>query len=144
MGPTFGHLGLNFRELIQSAAPLCPDAGQPIIKTSEWAEKMLNFVPSAKQAEVLDSDARYLILCCNRQWGKTTTIALKALHRALTIPDQTIVILSRSKIQANILIERARMFAARLGHKIRRASGHQFSLKLDNGSQIFAVAHTTD
>ena len=60
---------------------------------------MLNFVPSAKQAEVLDSEARYLILCCNRQWGKTTTIALKALHHALTIPDQTIVILSRSKIQ---------------------------------------------
>ena len=36
------------------------------------------------------------------------------------------------------------MFAVRLGHKIRRASDHQFSLKLDNGSQIFAVAHTTD
>ena len=59
-------------------------------------------------------------------------------------PDQTIVILSRSKIQANILIERARMFAARLGHKIRRASGHQFSLKLDNGSQIFAGTQITD
>ena len=44
----------------------------------------------------------------------------------------------------NALIERARMFAVRLGHKIRRASGRQFSLKLDNGSQIFAVAHTTD
>ena len=144
MRPTFGHLGLHFLELIQAAAPLRPDAGLPITKTSEWAEKMLNFTPSAKQAEVLDSEARYLILCCNRQWGKTTTIALKALHRALTIPDQTIVILSRSKIQANILIERARMFAARLGHKIRRALGHQFSLKLDNGSQIFAVAHTTD
>ena len=36
------------------------------------------------------------------------------------------------------------MFAVRLGYKIRRALGHQFSLKLDNGSQIFAVAHTTD
>ena len=144
MGPTFGHHGLNFRELIQAAAQVCPDAGLAAMKTSEWAEKLLNFVPSPKQAEVMDSDARYLILCCNRQWGKTTTIALKALHRAITIPDQTIVILSRSKMQANILIERARMFAVRLGKKIRRAMGHQFSLKLDNGSQIFAVAHTTD
>ena len=144
MGPTFGHLGLALRALAQAAGQVCPDAAQPALKTSEWAEKMLNFVPSPKQAEVLDSDARYLILCCNRQWGKTTTIALKALHRALTIPDQTIVILSRSKLQAGILIERARMFAVRLGHKIRRALGHQFSLKLNNGSQIFAVAHTTD
>jgi hypothetical protein len=144
VGPTFGHLGIHLRALAQLAAPVCPDASQPVVKTSEWAQKTLNFIPSAKQAEVLDSDARYLILCCNRQWGKTTTIALKALHRALTIPGQTIVILSRSKLQAGILIERARMFAVRLGHKIRRALGHQFSLKLDNGSQIFAVAHTTD
>ncbi|MSV32868.1 MAG: hypothetical protein EXQ57_10140 [Bryobacterales bacterium] len=144
MEPQFCWLGATFKDIIQIAAPLRPNAGQPITKTSEWAEKLLNFVPSAKQAEVMDSDARYLILCCNRQWGKTTTIALKALHRALTIPDQTIVILSRSKMQANILIERARMFAVRLGKKIRRAMGHQFSLKLDNGSQIFAVAHTTD
>ncbi len=52
---------------------MCPDAGQSITKTSEWAEKLLNFVPSAKQAEVIDSDARYLILCGNRQCGKTTT-----------------------------------------------------------------------
>ena len=144
MEPQFCWLGVTFKDIVQIAAPLRPDAGQTPIKTSEWAEKLLNFVPSAKQAEVMDSDARYLILCCNRQWGKTTTIALKALHRALTIPDQTIVILSRSKMQANILIDRARMFAVRLGKKIRRAMGHQFSLKLDNGSQIFAVAHTTD
>ena len=61
MGPTFGHLGLNFRELIQRAAPLCPDAGQPKTKTSEWAEKKLNFVHSAKQAEVFDGEAGYLI-----------------------------------------------------------------------------------
>ena len=65
---------------------MCPDAGQSTTKTSEWAEKMLNFVPSAKLAEVLDSDARNLIL-----WGKPTTIALKARWWALTIPDQTIL-----------------------------------------------------
>ena len=140
MGPTFGHHGLNFRELIQAAAQVCPDAGLATMKTSEWAEKLLNFVPSTKQAEVMDSEARYLILCCNRQWGKTTTIALKALHRAITIPNQSIVILSRSKLQAGILIERAQMFAVRLGLKIRRVLGHQFSLKLDNGSQTFAVS----
>ena len=58
------------------------------------------------------------MLCCNRQRGKTTTIALKSLHRALTIPNQSV----------------------RPGLKIRRVLGHQFSLKLDNGSQTFAVS----
>ena len=105
---------------------------------------MLAFTPSAKQAEVLDIDAKYLILCCNRQWGKTTTIAIKALHRALTIKNQSIVIISRTKLQAAILIDRACNFAAALGIKIRRALGQQFSLKLPNGSSLFAVAHTQD
>jgi hypothetical protein len=105
---------------------------------------MLNFKPNPKQAEVLDAEDKYLILCCNRQWGKTTTIAIKALHRAITMPGQTIVIISRTKLQAGILIERACRFAALLGHRVRRVLGHAFSLKLPNGSNIFAVAHNAD
>src|SRR5688572_399168 len=108
MGPIFCHLGLAFRDLIQAVAPACPDVLEgPALKTSEWVQKALNFTPDPKQAEVLDIEARYLILCCNRQWGKTTTIALKALHQAITIPNQTIVIISRTKLQAGILIDRA-------------------------------------
>jgi len=145
MEPQFCWLGLAFRDIVLTAAPARPEMPAAALqKPSEWAKSALNFTPSLKQAEVLDSDARYLILCCNRQWGKTTTIALKALHRAITIPDQTIVIISRTKIQAGILIERAGLFAVRLGLNIRRVLGRQFSLKLANGSQIFAVAHTTD
>ena len=123
---------------------VCPDTPLETRKASQWAKEALNFTPSAKQAEILDLDAKYLMLCCNRQWGKTTTIALKALHHALSHNDQSIVILSRTKLQAGILIERATNFAARLGHKIRRVLGHQYSLKLPNGSRIFAVAHNTD
>jgi hypothetical protein len=94
MQPTFLKLGLEFFDLIRAAAPLCPEIGQPgeaeqadPQTVSAWAEKMFNFKPSVKQAEVLDIDAKYMILCCNRQWGKTTTIALKSLHRALTMKD---------------------------------------------------------
>ena len=154
MTPIFIRLGPGFFELIGAAAPPCSKTGpqSPEVgaepanppKPSEWAEKMLNFKPSAKQAEVLDIDAKYMILCCNRQWGKTTTIALKALHRALAIPDQSIVIISRTKFQAGILIDRACRFAAALGIKIRRAFGQHLSLRLPNGSSIFAVAHSQD
>ncbi|MBI2685419.1 MAG: hypothetical protein HYX27_03810 [Acidobacteria bacterium] len=145
MRPHFCNHPDAFRALIQTAAPVRPNAetAEPL-KPSEWAQKQLEFTPSAKQAEVLDIEAKYLILCCNRQWGKTTTIALKALHRALTIPNQSIVIISRTKLQAGILIDRACDFAARLGHKIRRVLGHSYSLKLANGSRIFAVAHSQD
>jgi hypothetical protein len=46
-------------------AEVCP-------KTSEWAQNALHFTPSAKQAELLDTNSKYVILCCNRQWGKST------------------------------------------------------------------------
>ena len=118
-------------------AEVCPDA-------ASWAQSKLNFQPSAKQAEVLNTDAKYLILCCNRQWGKTTTIAIKALHHALHHPDQTIVILSRTKHQASILINRASVFTQRLGIRIRRVMGFPLSVQLPNGSNIIAVAHNGD
>jgi hypothetical protein len=145
MKSPFFTLGPAIRKLAKiTKAEVCVKRLKTMGKPSIWVKEMLDFTPSDKQADVLDSTAKYLVLCCNRQWGKTTTIALKALHHSLTVPDQTIVIISRTKLQAGILIERACLFAARLGHKIRRVLGHQFSLKLPNGSRIFAVPHTSD
>ena len=144
--PNFGCLGAEFFDLMRAAAQVCPDAASPAQPQtpSEWVQKSLNFTPNPKQAEILDIEAKYMILCCNRQWGKTTTIALKALHRAIHVSNQMIVIISRTKQQAGILIDRACNFAAMLGHKIRRAMGNPHSLKLPNGSSIFAVAHSQD
>ena len=127
------------------AAPSQPTKPENLPKSaSEWARQNLNFQPSPKQAEVLDSDAKYLILCCNRQWGKTTTMAVKTLHAALMTPKTKIVIIARSKEQAGILIENATEFAMILGLPIRRVLGQSFSLKLPNESRICAVPHTQD
>jgi hypothetical protein len=112
--------------------------------TADWARQTLNFQPNPKQAEVLDTQAKYLVLCCNRQWGKSTTIAVKSLHRALSKPNQSIVILSRTKHQAAILIRIAQLFLPRLKIRLRRVLGFQFSLEFPNGSSIIAVAHNGD
>jgi hypothetical protein len=93
---------------------------------------------------VLDAQDRFLILCCHRQWGKTTTIAVKALHHALSHPDRTIIIVSRTRTQAGILIDRAATLLAPLGLRPRRVLGHPFSLRFPNGSRIFAVAHSRE
>src|SRR6185436_5077991 len=127
---------------LKLTAEPCPKT-EPIA-TSQWAKTALQFHPEPKQCEVLDSTSKYLILCCNRQWGKTTTIAIKALHHALQTPDQTIVILSRTKAQAAILIQRAGIFTARLNMKFRRVLGFPYSIQLPNGSNIIAVAHSGD
>ena len=108
----------------------------------DWAATKLGFTPSPKQAEILASESKYLILCCNRQWGKTTTIAIKALYAALQTPKLKIAVIARSKEQAGILIENATDFAIELGLRTRRVPGRQFSLQLPNMSRIVAVPHT--
>ena len=132
----------HLHQTLTRAAEPCPKTETS--KASEWAKSALQFHPEPKQIEVLDSTSKYLILCCNRQWGKTTTIAIKALHHALQSPDQTIVILSRTKAQAAILIQRAGIFTARLNTKFRRVLGFPYSIQLPNGSNIIAVAHSGD
>ncbi|MBL8239318.1 MAG: terminase family protein [Bryobacterales bacterium] len=108
----------------------------------DWAVSKLGFTPTLKQAEILLSTAKYLILCCNRQWGKSTTIAIKALYAALQTPKLKIVILSRSKEQAGLVLAKMAEFVAILCLPTRRVLGQSMSILLPNGSTIAAVPHT--
>ena len=51
---------------------------------SEFAREKLGFEADEKQRMVLDSTAKTGILNCSRQWGKSTVMAVKAVHRAWT------------------------------------------------------------
>ena len=58
------------------------------------------------------------------------------MPRALSTPDQTIVILSRTYHQAAILINRANVFTRRLNIRLRLVMGFDYSLQLPNGSSV--------
>jgi hypothetical protein len=133
-----------------TAGPQLPADAQPAPAPAQpediiaWATSKLGFTPMPKQAEILNSTAQYLILCCNRQWGKTTTIAAKALYFALKTPNCNIAILARSQNQGGLLIAKMEDFARRLALPIRRVRGQEFSLKLPNDSTAIAIPHTAD
>ena len=142
----------RFHTLVEVLAPhlpkgpaeVCPQtesAPEPEIP-SKWAQSALGFTPDPKQQQVLDHDAHRLILCCSRQWGKTTIIAIKALHTAIHQPNSEIVVISRSLKQAGILIGRLCQSAATLGFPRKRVLGYEHSLQLPNGSRIFAIANS--
>jgi hypothetical protein len=139
----------RFHELfvaaINPSAPATPEvclqAGQ---KPSIWAKQALNFEAEPKQLEVLDHDGHRLILCCPRQWGKSTLIALKALHYSLNHPHSEIVVLSDTEDHAGIIVQKIITYAAALKIPQRRARGKQYSVELPNGARIFAVASTTN
>ena len=50
----------------------------------EFALQTLKFPVDSKQQEVLASTNRRVIVCCTRQWGKSSIGAVKALHHAAT------------------------------------------------------------
>ena len=122
-----------------AAAPeVCPN---PEMSPAAWARAALNFEAEPKQAEVLNHHAHRLILCCPRQWGKSTIVAIKALHYALNNPKSEILVLSDSEDHAGIIVEKIGAYAAAIEIPRRRAHGKRYSLELPNGSRIFAVAH---
>ncbi|MFN0105135.1 MAG: terminase large subunit domain-containing protein [Bryobacteraceae bacterium] len=126
-------------------APSCPNE-KPVVlpPPSQWAEQTFNFKPNKIQKRVLDADTKRLILCCNRQWGKSTVIAIKALHFAIEHPKSNIVVVSRTEQQGGELLAKVIDFASLAGLPDRRVRGYKHSIQLPNGARIYAIAHSTE
>ncbi len=90
-----------------------------------------DFVPDEAQARVLNSDARRVLLCCSRQFGKSTTAALLAARTALAKPKSVVVCVSPTLRQSGELIRKVREF---LGVK---SAG--LNVELPNGSRVLAA-----
>jgi len=76
----------------------------------EFARVVLRFFPEPLQETALRSHARRIILNCNRQWGKSTIAAIRALHRAWFWPGSSILIVSRAHAQSGGLLMKIREF----------------------------------
>ncbi|HYP13021.1 MAG TPA: terminase family protein [Bryobacteraceae bacterium] len=111
---------------------------------AHFAETKLGFKPDAKQRTVLESGARRLILCCSRQWGKSTVSAVAALHEAIYRPGSQIVVLSRSLRQSGELVRKVRGFAGKLGLRLKGDGVNQVSLQFPNGSRVVGTPSTGD
>jgi hypothetical protein len=66
------------------------------------------------QADFMRSDASRVILNCARQTGKSTVVAVRALHTALYLPRSTTVIVSPTQIQSAEMLRTVRMLYGRL------------------------------
>ena len=109
-----------------------------------FARELLGFEPDAAQAQLLEAKDRYVILNCHRQWGKTTITAVHAVHRALSRPGQTIVILSLTLPQAQVLASRCRMFARKMGVPVKSDATKEHAMVFPNGSVIFPLPAVAD
>jgi len=105
-----------------------------------FSETVLDFHPFAYQEKLLRDYSRRIVSCMGRQTGKTTTIAVKAIHFAYTNPKTTTLIVSPSLRQSMILFDRIVSLIYNnewLPTSVVRKT--RTIIQLDTGSQIIAL-----
>lgn len=101
--------------------------------------RQVDIEPDKWQAEVLNSKEKRIALCCGRQTGKSTCVALLSLHHSLTVKDATVLIVSPSIRQSGELFRKIITYWKRLGKPIPSETETQLTLTLKNGSRIYAL-----
>lgn len=103
--------------------------------------KSLKIHPDPWQTEFMDDDNERIILCCGRQVGKSTAVAMRILHRLFT-PERLILITSPSERQSKMLFYTVKQFASQIDGMPAAVEDTKLSLMLDNGSNVVALPGT--
>ncbi len=104
-----------------------------------FAKEAVGFAADQWQVEALRSTRKRLLLNCSRQSGKSTTAAIKALHRALYWPGSLILLVSPSYRQSGELFLKVREALARLEDRPKMLEDNKLSMILNNGSRIVSL-----
>jgi hypothetical protein len=117
------------------AVPTLP----PMEATELWRQAM-DCDPDPWQEAVLKSDDPRICLNCCRQSGKSSVVAVKALHIGLYEPKSLILLLSRSLRQSGEMARKVFDAYASVGRaKVPPESETKQTLELANGSRIIAL-----
>ncbi|MDN5919511.1 MAG: terminase family protein [Pseudonocardia sp.] len=115
-------------------------AGDALDDVGVFAEKVLGRPAWDHQAELLRSPARYRALCAGRQSGKSSTLAVAALHTAATRRDTLTLLVSAGEEASKRLLADCAALAS--GSPLLRGSvldEWKSALTLSNGSRILSV-----
>lgn len=123
---------------------------QPTLSPAEWAQENVTvitpwagripFEPYGYQRDFLnDTSPRRLILKA-RQVGMSQAVAIEAIHRATTLPDRMILMVSRNGQLAQHLITYCRHTLASLKSMPALVRENLSELEFANGSRIVSLA----
>ena len=104
-----------------------------------FARESLAFSPDPDQVRALDPCIRRGLLNCCRQWGKSTTVAIRAVHQAVHTPASLTIVASPSGRQSAEFVRKAAEFLRKLGIAPRGDGDNEISLALPNGSRIVGL-----
>ena len=101
--------------------------------------RSLEIEPDDWQVSTLTSQHPRKILCCGRQTGKSTVGAVLAVHKALTRPGSTVLVVAPGERQAKLLFSKAARLYRQAGYPLPAHSERRTGLELSNGSIIEAL-----
>lgn len=93
--------------------------------------------PDPWQANLLDRQPHRAMVVCSRQAGKSTVCAATALHRAVSAPRRTIVVIAPTQRQSTLLVSKIRDLAGALRIDLTRSAAT--SLEFANGSVVYGL-----
>lgn len=96
------------------------------------------------QARFARSTSQFVILNCCRQWGKSTTTAMVALHQAKFTPGSLILLISPSLRQSRELFSKVMTFLRKLEPVEELMEDNKSSATLLNGSRIVSLPSDPD
>ncbi len=105
---------------------------------AEFARR-LGVEPDPWQERFLRSGAKRVLLNCSRQAGKSTTTAIKSLHKAVHEPGSLTLVLGPAERQAKEFFGKVSDFYRMLGNRVEAASDRKLGMVLENGSRIEAL-----
>ena len=105
-----------------------------------FACERLQFNPDDWQARVLTSTHNRIILLCSRQAGKTSTVAIKALHTAKYKPGSLILMFSKSLRQSKEVLKKVVAHLNKLGTERQfMVTDSTTELEFPNGSRLVSL-----
>jgi hypothetical protein len=100
------------------------------------------FTPYTYQQRIFDDTNPRRIILKARQTGISNAVAIEALHKAITRPDSTELIVSRNQEAAGVLIRYCQHTLNGLRSIPKLTSENQSTLVFENGSRIMSLPAT--
>lgn len=95
--------------------------------------------PDPWQADFLMGDDKRVLMNCSRQSGKSTIVAIKAVHSALYEPYSLQIILSPGQRQSKELFDKVKDVYAHIGKPVVSESETALQMRLRNGSRVVSL-----
>lgn len=113
----------------------------PVIFARERLMNWLGGVPDATQSKILRSKNKQIICNCHRQWGKSSIIAIKALHRGYYYPNSLILVASPTENQSKEMFLKI-INASLMIEGLEKKEDSKSRMTLTNGSRIVTLPGT--